>query len=347
VFAECNTGSPNVWWPRERRTSGKIRLRRLEALSEKPPVPHFAKTPPHPPRDERVSAPVKRAFIVNPIATQCPPDLGARILRAFPEARVWVTERAGDAGGLARCALTEGFAEDDLVVACGGDGTFREVAEVVGRRVHVGIVPVGTVNLVARTLGIPGEVDGALTALATGRPAEIFPGRCVLNGRPDGRPFFIAVSVGPDADADHAVGPVGKRLLGRYIYPLHLVLRLTRPVRPDVHYEADGVPGRCGQLIALRMPCYGGDYRISETASLFHPNLELVTVARGRLGVLRLFWDAARSRVTARAGIQRASVTAVHTTVPGPGRLQIDGDPFVARDLTITADAAPVRVIRG
>jgi diacylglycerol kinase family enzyme len=113
-----------------------------------------------------------------------------------------------------------------------------------------------------------------------------------------------------------------------------------------VHYQADGTPGRCGQLIALRMPFYGGNYRISETASLFHPTLELVTVERGRLGVLRLFWDASRSRVTPRAGIQRAAVTALQVTVPGEGRLQIDGDPFIARDLKITADAEPVIVIR-
>jgi diacylglycerol kinase family enzyme len=290
---------------------------------------------------------VKRTFIVNPVATRCPPDLAARISRAFPDARVWVTEQAGDAARLARRALDEGFANGDRIVACGGDGTFREIAEVVEGRVPVGIIPVGTVNLVVRNLGIPLDVEGALAILRRDVLAEIFPGRCVLDGVPAGRLFFIAVSIGPDADAAHAVSAFGKLALGRYVYPLQLALRLARPVNADVNYSGDGVAASCGELIALRMPFYGGSYRISERASLFQPNLDVVTVERGRLRVLRLFWDAYRSRLTHRSGIRRASVTTLRVQVPGEGHIQIDGDPFVAHDLTVTAESASLNVVAG
>jgi diacylglycerol kinase family enzyme len=198
---------------------------------------------------------------------------------------VWTTQGPGHALELARRALAEGVDPAGRVVACGGDGTFREVATAVGSQRCLGLVPTGTVNLVAAELGIPQGLEKALEVLTHGEPVPIYPGVAEVEGASTF--FFIGVSAGPDADAVHRVGPREKKRLGRYAYAAAFVRRLGAPVTPDVRWDGDGRRGTCAQFIALRMPRYGGRYRISETCSLFGPGLEAVCVDGARWGVLR------------------------------------------------------------
>lgn len=96
------------------------------------------------------------ALIVNPIKQ------GAEEVRALFEAHcaergaepVVLETSAGDpGGGMAREALAGGA---DSVVVAGGDGTVRAVAgELAGTGIPLGVVPLGTGNLLARNLGIP------------------------------------------------------------------------------------------------------------------------------------------------------------------------------------------------
>jgi diacylglycerol kinase (ATP) len=78
------------------------------------------------------------------------------------------TERAGGARALAASAVAEGF---DRVVAAGGDGTLNEVLNGIApdfARVELGLVPAGTGNDLARTLGIPPDPEAAVEILARG-----------------------------------------------------------------------------------------------------------------------------------------------------------------------------------
>ncbi len=90
--------------------------------------------------------------------------------------------RAGIAAEVAVCApgkLDEARCRipDDpphLVVAAGGDGTLSRVAaSLVGTRHVLGVLPMGTMNLVARALGIPLDLDEAAKVLAEGRDRAI------------------------------------------------------------------------------------------------------------------------------------------------------------------------------
>ncbi len=285
---------------------------------------------------------MRRAFVVNPASASCPGDLGERILRRFPGAAVWETRCPGDGSRLGARAVEEGA---ELVAACGGDGTFREVASAVRDRATLGLVPVGTVNLLARELGLPRDPEGALGALEAGTPREIFPGRC----EPEGGAatlFFLCVTAGPDADAVHAVGR-DKRLLGRTAYALRFALRLLRPVPDDLGWSAGDASGRCGQFLALKLPRYAGRFRLSEICSAFAPGLEAVAVAGGRGRVLRFYADALVSRVRPLPGTTRLPASDLALRLPPPGRFQVDGDAFSARSVRLVAEARPVRVLVG
>src|ERR1700678_4423067 len=87
------------------------------------------------------------------------------------QAELLVTEKAEAGVTAASGAALDGA---DLVVAVGGDGTVRGCAEgVASTGVPLGIVPHGTANLLARTLGIPGHPRVALDiALDRSRPTD-------------------------------------------------------------------------------------------------------------------------------------------------------------------------------
>src|SRR5690349_4086155 len=99
------------------------------------------------------------------------------------------TAGPGDATRLAREIAAAGWS--DTVLAFGGDGAVREVAEgLLGSEVTLGILPGGTVNLLAQALGLPGDpvaAAAALPSLAT-RPLDV--------GLAGESPFLMMVPAG-------------------------------------------------------------------------------------------------------------------------------------------------------
>ncbi len=107
----------------------------------------------------------------------------------------WPTERAGHATELARKAVAEGR---DLVIAAGGDGTVGEVAQaLVGTEATLGVMPLGSVMNVARTLHIPRDLDAAARVIAAGETVVMDVGKTT---GPTGDLYFLeAAGVGLDA----------------------------------------------------------------------------------------------------------------------------------------------------
>jgi diacylglycerol kinase (ATP) len=101
------------------------------------------------------------------------------------------TQSEEEARAAARSAIEDGY---DLVVAAGGDGTIGLVAEeLIGSRVALGMLPLGSVMNIPRMLGLPRDLDEAGSVLETGDV------RLVDVGEVAGRPFFEAGSVGMNA----------------------------------------------------------------------------------------------------------------------------------------------------
>lgn len=110
------------------------------------------------------------AFVINPVKNDAGKikELATRLCAELGVGQpLWYETTLEDPGaGQARAALADGAS---VVIACGGDGTVREVASVMaGSHVPMGLVPIGTGNLFARNLAIPiddirAQIDVALT----------------------------------------------------------------------------------------------------------------------------------------------------------------------------------------
>jgi YegS/Rv2252/BmrU family lipid kinase len=138
---------------------------------------------------------VSKVFaVLNPVAGNCDVDAVRDALRqhfgtAGRTYAVYETNGRERIADIVRAALPRHY---DAFVAIGGDGTVSEVVDgLVHTGVPLGIVPVGTGNVVARDLGIPLDVDGALRLLAD-KHAVV----CVDVGKADDRYYVLSAGVG-------------------------------------------------------------------------------------------------------------------------------------------------------
>ncbi|HEY9516633.1 MAG TPA: diacylglycerol kinase family protein [Gemmatimonadaceae bacterium] len=174
-------------------------------------------------------------LVINPAARRAAASLRAA-LREFRTAGVQCdvlrTERPGHAAEL----VCQRPSECATVFVLGGDGT---VMEVMGALAHsgvaVGILPGGTGNLVARSLGIPLSIPTAVRRLLGGHPTTMDLG--VLDS---GRYFAFSAGAGVDARMIAETTAVRKRTFGTAAYAL-TALRATLAPRPfHVRAVVDG-----------------------------------------------------------------------------------------------------------
>ena len=137
----------------------------------------------------------------------------------------------------------------DLVVVGGGDGTLKEaVGHLVHRDVALGVLPLGTTNNFARSLGLPPRLTGAAGVIRRGKVADVDAGlvRRDAGAVPDaealaGEVFANMVSLGMSvAVAERA--PAGlKRIVGRTAYALTALHRMPvhQPFRATVRTAYD------------------------------------------------------------------------------------------------------------
>jgi len=179
---------------------------------------------------------IRRALlIVNPGSR-----LGGKTLpkaqRAFVDAGVHCDTMLTDSPGHGAQLAIEHAQSYDAVFTLGGDGT---AIEVIGALAHtgppVGILPGGTGNIVARTLGIPMKSGKAVRALLDGDEARIDLGR-LANG------FRFAIGMGVGLDASMIAGAPAplKRRLGFVAYAVSATRAVLRMEKFFVRLTVDG-----------------------------------------------------------------------------------------------------------
>lgn len=153
-----------------------------------------------------------------------------------------------------RC-IDDSTAQVDAVIAAGGDGTVIGAIELaLGRDVPLGIVPLGTFNDLARTLGLPLEIPRACGVIASAKT------RAIDVGRVNGSYFVNEASIGVTARIARRQTPEIKQRFG-FLGVLSTTLQTLRDVRPfNAEIAFDGRTEQCRtvQITVANNARFGG-----------------------------------------------------------------------------------------
>ena len=232
------------------------------------------------------------AIVFNPTAHGNKARHFLRELGGFGKsARLMPTRHAGEATGLAEQAVREGAT---TVVAAGGDGTVNEVLNGLARtpggltQSRLAVLPLGTVNVFAKELGIPARLESAWK-IASGDSERRMD--LPFAHWPDGRiRWFIQMAgAGVDSLSISRVNWKLKKIAGALAYVWACVETMSQP-RPRVVADL-GSERLQGPLVCLGNGRFlGGRYPVFPRADLDDGLLDLVVFPRVTwLTVARVF----------------------------------------------------------
>lgn len=198
-----------------------------------------------------------------------------------------------------------------LVVAAGGDGTVGAVADaVIETEAVLAVLPLGTSNDVARSLGLPVDPVAAARLLTEGKVASIDAGRLMIDGQP-AQHFVHAATIGLNVEfAKLATQPSLRRRFGRLTYVVAALTSLPgyRPFEVTLSYDGQERRMSLMHLSVINAPVFGGalelrmagssvDDRVLDVIAVEHTSPLRLLVAAVRMfagrsgethGVLRL-----------------------------------------------------------
>jgi diacylglycerol kinase (ATP) len=264
---------------------------------------------------------------------------------SWPAIDVCLTEGPGDARRLARTAADDGV---EVVLAVGGDGTANETAwGLLGSETTFGVVPMGSGNGLARTLGLPLVPSEALDVLegAVVRKMDV--------GMLDDRPFLNVAGVGFDAavgEAFHRQGRKGgRRGILTYVRLTAAMLFSYRAQKWTLATPRERYEGRALLVTFANGRQWGAAARLAPRARLDDGLIDFVIVEEAPAlellaNVPRLFLGRLdRSR---RCRYIVASEAILTSDGPGEVLTHRDGEPEVASpEVRIRVEAGALKVL--
>jgi diacylglycerol kinase (ATP) len=248
-----------------------------------------------------------------------------------------VSRKVGDLAAQARRAAEDGV--ERLLVA-GGDGTMHHAAQgLAGSECALGVIPLGSGNDLAGTLGIPPDLDAAVARALGGEIRRIDLARV-------GETYCIGYAgVGFDSEVTRFANEV-KVLRGPLIYfysVIHTLITFEPPRMKVVHDE--GVfEGRVMFTVVNNLPRFGGGMRIAPEARIDDGLLDLVIVKEVPKPVLMSIFP----KVYSGRHVGHPAVTIVRTrraeiTIDRPMTMYGGGEPVgpVEAGVPVTVEVVP------
>ncbi len=166
----------------------------------------------------------------------------------------------------------------ERVVVAGGDGTLHLVVNgMAGSQATLGVIPCGSANDFARSIGLPLDVEAALEIVHGGYSERLDLGWV------NGRYFLNVASLGLSAEVADGISRDRKRRWGRWAYAVEVVTRIgQRRVVPVTVCLAT----TCEQVEAYQVTiangcCFGGGFRVTSEASFDDGLLDVVLIEPG------------------------------------------------------------------
>lgn len=247
------------------------------------------------------------------------------------------TEASGDAERLARQAVEAGYR---AVAVCGGDGTIAEaVTGLAGSGVPLGIIPVGTANLVAASLGLPPSIEKSVEVIVNGNASPMDVGQLE-----DGRHFALIAGAGWDAELMRTATRELKDRLGFGAYVLAGLRQAATPPTAHFRLTVDGeeievsaatvLVANVGRIFHSVLPL---DFEIAPATSTSDGKFDVCIFApRTLTDVAAVLWKVASKRFMGDQRMIYLQAREIRIEAEPPIITQVDGDvagktPLVAR----------------
>jgi diacylglycerol kinase family enzyme len=234
-----------------------------------------------------------------------------------------------------------------MVVAAGGDGTIAEVANgLMGSQARLGVIPLGTANVLAHELGLPFAPRAVAAALAFGRTRPLWPGQA--NGAEGTRLFVQMLGVGFDADVVcHLPFPL-KKAFGKGAYVLQSMREMVRYRFPPVHLRIDGVETEAASVIITKGCLYGGRFRLVADAVPAERGFSVVLFDWTGPGAALMYGAALPVNLLGHApGVRHIRAKRIDFIGNQPVPAQTDGDAAGNAPFSVVDAPAPINIVMG
>ncbi|MEW6002012.1 MAG: diacylglycerol kinase family protein [Nitrospirota bacterium] len=271
------------------------------------------------------------------------------------EVEVFFTEYKGHAEDLAKEALKK---SPSLIIAAGGDGTFNEVINgIVWSEIPMAILPLGTTNVLAKELGIPENLEGALETALSRTPKSVSLGRitCCLksdvgrnqptrDSQPIARYFCLMAGIGFDGEAVFGINENLKKVSGKGAYIYSGLETLIRFNPLELTFSINGKAYSGYSAVIGKSAKYGGNFKIAPDAKLTDPVL-YVCIFRGnkRSDIIRYVLGILMGIHLRFRDVVYLKAKAIETR--GDAHIQIDGDYFGKTPAQVEVVSNAVRLI--
>lgn len=285
----------------------------------------------------------KIAFVINPNAgVKKKIDIIGFVKSYFPETIpydliVWKNPNDFDA---VRSQILSG--NYSVVVACGGDGTVNVVASVVmNTAMALGILPLGSGNGLARSNGIPLDLEDALSVIARSQ-VKVIDGALI-----NGIPFFCTAGIGFDALIADKFAASTTRGFATYFKTSVREFFSYQPHHYELSVDGETLSTRAFLITVANAGQWGNDVYIAPEASLndgiLHVSIlkPFAMTAIGGIG-LRLF----RRRIHTSPYLLSLNGKKIAIRFEGELPVHYDGEPLKAKgELTISVQPNALRVV--
>lgn len=263
-------------------------------------------------------------IIFNPVAGRRKrhllDDVVGRLRAAGAEVTIDLTEGPAHATALARAAAQRGQA--DVIVAAGGDGTVSEVARgLLGQDIPLGIVPLGTANVLAIEIGLRPKAEEVAAMLLQG-PVET-----IGTGLVQGEVFLLMAGIGYDGEVVHRINPRLKRLWGKGAFILSGLNVWLRGPAHDISLSVDGQEKRAAWVIVTNVRHYAGPFVLAPDAAITKPGLTLFLFQKKSRLAFAIYLAALGLGLVSRlSSVEVLSARVIDVQGPEGLAVEVDGD---------------------
>ncbi len=273
---------------------------------------------------------VKLGIFINPIAGRVR-DAGslreriAKYLRGKAECRFHLPDDPEQMQDAARRMLSEGA---DGIVVAGGDGSLHRILPALaGGSVPLGVLPMGSVNLLALEWGIPADPERALDIVLSGKT------RRIDLATANGVYFFHVLGAGFDANIMKVIRSRWQKKLRWLVMPGAglIALAKTPPARWEIVCDGALQPlDACGRgVIVANGGTYGGAYRLHPDVRSDDGLLDVFFIRAKPFKELMMFCLGALTGGVLRASLPHARARHVQIRASIPMPVQMDGEVYL------------------